>query len=148
MTLCGNRVTVGVISSSRVAPIQCDWCPNKKEKFGHKQAIRENPLLGSGPPQRSLEGNLRVTERQQNGDPGRVGDGGGRGDQDLKGSGLLSGLTVGACHYTLVQTHRASNPKSDPTVNRGLCVMTMCQSRGHPSGAGGQQRGGCACDGG
>ena len=49
-TLCGNRVTVGVISSSRVAPIQCDLCPNKKEKFGHKQAIRENPLLGSGPP--------------------------------------------------------------------------------------------------
>lgn len=95
-----------------------------------------------------LEGNLRVTERQQNGDPGRMGAGGGRGDQDLKDSGLLSGLTVGACHYTLVQTHWVSNTKSDPTVNHGLCVMTMCQSRGHLSGAGGRQRGGCACDGG
>ena len=66
-----------------------------------------------------------------------MGAGGGRGDQDLKGSRLLSGLTVGAWHYTLVQTHRASNPKSDPTVNHGLCVMTMCQSGGHPSGGGG-----------
>ena len=77
-----------------------------------------------------------------------MGAGGGRGDQDLKGSGLPSGLTVGAWHYTLVQTHQASNPKSDPTVNRGLCVMTMCQSGGHPSGGGGRQRGGCACEGG
>ena len=67
-----------------------------------------------------------------------MGAGGGRGDQDLKGSRLLSGLTVGAWHYTLVQTHRASNPKSDPTVNHGLCVMTMCQSGGHPSGGGGE----------
>ena len=66
----------------------------------------------------------------------------------LEGSRLPSGLTVGACHCTLVQTQRVSNPKSDPSIDCGLCVLTLGQRGGHPSGGGGRQWGGCACGGG
>lgn len=69
-----------------------------------------------------------------------MGAGGGRGDQDehggLGGQRAPLGTHGGCLSLPTRPDPPASNPRSDPSVNRGLCVMTLCQRGGHPSGGG------------
>ena len=39
---------------------------------------------------------------------------------------MCDSVIVYACHYSLVQTHRMYNIKSEPNINYGLWVMMMC----------------------